>query len=125
MYYSGDRIREYKVSTENLTEDQIGQLETDLRKPLRILFIVAVLSFVVILYFLFNYFSLGWFIVYLPFLTDFIIEDIYRAELISANIYFWSILLLIWKGHHLVAHYYISSKVKDLEIKNLEVKVKD
>lgn len=127
MHYPGDRIREYKVSTENLTEQQINQLDLDLQKPLRILFITAIVLFIIAFYLFINFIyyhirvRLLIFTLNLPISGD----DIRFADSLSWIIPVTLILLLIWKAYYLVAHYYISSKVKESQIKNLEAKVKE
>ena len=136
MYYSGDRIREYKVSTENLTEDQIDKLDTDLQKPLKMFFIIAVVLFFIAFYSILKYLYLPLelsyyekildlpYILKIPFFLEFLmVDDAYPIIFLITLIGFLLTFFIMWKAYYFVAHYYISSKVKDLEIKNLEAKI--
>lgn len=123
---------EFNISTKNLTDEQIYSLNGELKYFVRGLVIVSIILFIALYIFLgtrllgiFDYLYAETILISPEFMIPFFVEHYRFATGVTALILLLPAGYLASKFYKIVGHYIISSKVKNLELKNLESKVEE
>lgn len=131
MYNSSKHTQEFKVSIQNLTDEQIYSLNGELKYFVRKLVIASIILFIGLFFLsvkllgVFDYLYAETILISPEFMIPFFVDNYRQTTGIISVILVIIVFLLVSKFYEIVGHYIISSKVKNLELKNLESKVEE
>lgn len=131
MHNSNEYTQEFKVSVRNLTDEQIYSLNGELKYFVRKLLIVSIILFIALFFpsakllDVFDYLYAEATLISPEFMIPFFVDHYRSATGVTALILLFLAGYLSNKFYSIVGHYVISSKVKNLELKNLESKVEE